>query len=115
MTDDPKPARDFLPLAYALPNPWDYARAMLSVQRHLARELLAARDQGTGLRVDWDCVYIAELRALGLVEGRHDRPQNPDPAQGWHLTGFAAVVRRRLAWIIRNQPPADWHGSEAAE
>lgn len=91
-------------LAPDIPNPVNYARALLVLHRDFARELLAAYKTKDGWRYkyDKDETIIRQLRALGLCsvagDGMTDRKRSPD--EGWYLSNFALVVRNNLHRLI---------------
>ena len=92
----------FLWLAHDLPNPGQYAEALLMMHRDLARELLAARKTDTGwkFRFDPDGLLITELRRLGLADVAGAETPHRSSGPGWHVTSFGLVVRNRLLSII---------------
>lgn len=111
----------FLWLARDLPNPSQYAAAMLMTRRDLARELLAAKRGADGtwkFRYDPHSTQIAELRGLGLcdVAGTENAPTPSGP--GWHVTSYGLVIRNRLLQLLSTRElehPLENDEDEAAE
>jgi hypothetical protein len=92
-------------IAVDLPEPAEYAAAMLALHPWLAQTLIEARKTSRGyrLRLETGNRYLAALRSLGLadVPGDNPSPESRGMARGFYLNNFGAAVRRELVILTR--------------
>lgn len=81
-------------LAPDIPNPTEYAEALVIIRPKIAREMMAAVKTRTGYRMHYpEHQIVAEMRELGLCS---------EDGRAWYLSNYALLVRNRLIRLMKS-------------